>query len=77
MTSYYLQGSGTRNDAIFDQLVGNRMHVLVERGVTGCIDEVMATPAARKLWRELLAEGWQQVAKPRRRFDQLKRNIAD
>ena len=65
MSTNYLQGPGTVQDAIFTQ-TGPTVDVVAEVGLTGCYDMTMSVDQARALWRKLVLEGWRKVDKPRR-----------
>lgn len=64
--TYYMQGGGTLNDAVFQVLDNGFVHVTAEVGVSGCYDDTLHANKAREVWASLVAKGWKRVAKPRR-----------
>jgi hypothetical protein len=70
--TYYLQGPGSLNDAVFE-LRGNQpmVHVTAEVGMTGCYDDTLTVAEATVVWRQLVDAGWHRVAQPRRSARQI------
>lgn len=66
MTTYYLQGSGTANDAVFEVFANGNVRVTAEVGMTGCYDDLMPCAEARAVWQQLTAAGWKRIETPRR-----------
>lgn len=77
MSVFYLQGTGTRQDAIF--IVNNSVvNVVAEVGLTGCVDEpAMPIAQARKLWKNLIIRGFKRVEIGRRSAVEISRDIRD
>lgn len=76
---FYLQGQGSRNDAVFREINSraDQMRVVVERGLSNCVDETMDIALARELYQTLASEGWHRVPKSRRSLEQIARDIRD
>lgn len=75
---FFLQGMGTRQDAVFLPLSnGTEVHVAAEIGLAFVIDRAMPLTSARALWKQLRGAGWRHVKLGRRDFHQVRKDLKD
>lgn len=70
-TTFFLQGPGASQDAVFAVVSPKHVRVTAEDGATGCYDDLLTAQAAREVWEKLVARGWHRVAAPRRTARQI------
>jgi hypothetical protein len=73
--SFYLIGPGSLNDAAFTPINAKEVRVVVENGLTGCVDETMSREKGRKIWTKLIKAGWRKTYAPRRTIRQIQDSI--